>query len=263
MVGIESFGYYLPRYSIRTEEYVKAWGTFAFRGVEEKTVPGYDEDELTMAVEAARRALDLAGEASGQIDLLVVASASAREPFGGGLAEALGLLGARVVDATGPSAGVAALASAFDALGHRRGAALVASADAGRGTPADPREHALGAGAAAFVLSPRGGVEPVATASRSGEDYGGTPRDLGGGAGGTAGGEASLEALRGALGEVLKGAERRPLRLAVGEEDGRFAHEVLGPILAGEPTTPGVVRFAGYTGASGPLLNLVVALGEA
>ena len=58
-VGIVGYGVYLPRYRIKTEEYVKAWGSLSAMaaGIREKTVPGYDEDVATMAIEASRNAV--------------------------------------------------------------------------------------------------------------------------------------------------------------------------------------------------------------
>src|SRR5512136_2011737 len=55
--GIASVGFHLPRYAITAEEYRKALGQFSAPAISEKSVPGFDEDEATMAVAAAERAL--------------------------------------------------------------------------------------------------------------------------------------------------------------------------------------------------------------
>ena len=62
MVGIITYGAYIPRYRIKVEEITKVWGANASDitgglGVFEKSVPDLDEDAATIAVEAARNAL--------------------------------------------------------------------------------------------------------------------------------------------------------------------------------------------------------------
>jgi hydroxymethylglutaryl-CoA synthase len=51
MVGITSYGAYIPWHRIDRQNFLKAWGGFAMPG--EKAVVSYDEDSLTMSVEAA------------------------------------------------------------------------------------------------------------------------------------------------------------------------------------------------------------------
>ena len=63
MVGIITYGTYIPRYRIKVEEIARVWGANAADitgglGVFEKSVPDMDEDSATFAVEAARKALD-------------------------------------------------------------------------------------------------------------------------------------------------------------------------------------------------------------
>ena len=75
MVGIITYGAYIPRYRIKLEEIARVWGDNAHDitsglGVKEKSVPDLDEDTATMAVEAARNALkrrDVDREAIGAI----------------------------------------------------------------------------------------------------------------------------------------------------------------------------------------------------
>ncbi len=248
MTGIETFGYYLPRFSIRAEEYAKEWGYFAGRGVEEKIVPGFDEDEATMAVEAAQRALDLAGPAAETVGFLATASASAPRPPGPTVAEALGLRGARTASFIGDRhGGIAALAAAFDAVEAHGGSALVVSVDQPRVAPDDPAEHALGAGAAAFVVSREAPVEVVARSSTAGEDY--------------ATDEAEL--LRRQMGALREPLEQQPLWAALPQPGGRFPPDVMRDIPVHHGAEEGTARFTGDVAGTTPLLNLVVALTEA
>ncbi|NYT07866.1 MAG: hydroxymethylglutaryl-CoA synthase, partial [Methanomicrobiales archaeon] len=62
MVGIITYGVYIPRYRIKVEEITRVWGANADDitsglGVFSKSVPDLDEDTATIAVEAARNAL--------------------------------------------------------------------------------------------------------------------------------------------------------------------------------------------------------------
>lgn len=60
-VGIVSYGVYIPKYRIKTSEIAKHWkkdpSTITSLGVKEKSVSDWDEDCLTMAVEASKIAL--------------------------------------------------------------------------------------------------------------------------------------------------------------------------------------------------------------
>lgn len=62
MIGIVSYGFYIPKYRIKTDEIAKVWGknpedVKRSLVVFEKTVAGVDEDSLTMAFESASSAL--------------------------------------------------------------------------------------------------------------------------------------------------------------------------------------------------------------
>ena len=65
-VGIVGYGAFIPRRRIKLEEIAKVWGADApsyKRGLQlhEKSVPGADEDTVTMSVEACRNALARSG----------------------------------------------------------------------------------------------------------------------------------------------------------------------------------------------------------
>ena len=57
-VGIVGYGAYVPRYRLPAREVARIWtaGTGGLP-IEEKSVPGLDEDVATMSIEAARNAL--------------------------------------------------------------------------------------------------------------------------------------------------------------------------------------------------------------
>ncbi len=62
MLGIVSYGFYIPKCRIKTQEIAKAWGknyldVVNSLGIEEKAVANIDEDSLTMAFESASMAL--------------------------------------------------------------------------------------------------------------------------------------------------------------------------------------------------------------
>ena len=58
MTGIVSYGTYVPKYRVRTADIAAAWNKspeeiIRALGVREKSVPGVDEDAVTMATDAA------------------------------------------------------------------------------------------------------------------------------------------------------------------------------------------------------------------
>ena len=57
-VGFIGYGAYVPRYRIPAKEIARVWaGGKAALPIKEKSVPGMDEDVITMSIEAARNAL--------------------------------------------------------------------------------------------------------------------------------------------------------------------------------------------------------------
>jgi len=155
--GIIGYGAYVPRFRIKREEYLKAWGSFSPRGVEEKSVTGLDEDAVTMTVESSVNALKRAGISSNQLSGMFFASTSA--PYAEKLSSST-----IVASLDGPSeifladlgsstkAGTAALLSCLDFVSSGRGdEALVGASDVPQAAPSDPLEHGLGAGSASFV----------------------------------------------------------------------------------------------------------------
>jgi hydroxymethylglutaryl-CoA synthase len=157
MAGIESYGVALPDLRLPASAYVEAWGSCGARGMKRKAVCAYDEDAVTLAIEASRRALRrLRGEV--RIDGLffgVTTPPYDEKPSAATLATALFAdTDLRVTEISGsPQAGMQALLCALEYCAANPGSrALAVAGDAPTAPPDAPYEHALGAGAAAFVV---------------------------------------------------------------------------------------------------------------
>ena len=163
MAGIVGYGAFVPRKRIRTEEIARQWGkdpAAIRRGLllEEKTVPGIDEDTITISVSAARSALDRAGIDPDRIGAVYIGSEShpyAVKPSGTVLSEALGI-GPEVHVADFEFACKAGTEAMFVALGlvesGRVEYALAIGADTSQGAPNDALEFSASAGGAAFIF---------------------------------------------------------------------------------------------------------------
>ncbi|MDJ0885046.1 MAG: SDR family NAD(P)-dependent oxidoreductase [Desulfobacterales bacterium] len=160
MLGITSYGAYLPRLRLRRAAIVQHMGWFApaimavAQG--ERAMCNWDEDSLTMAVAAARDCLT--GRDRSDLDALYLASTTlpfADRQNAGILAAALNL-DARILTAdfsAALKAGTTALITALEAIqGGERRNILVAAADARQTKTACFHEMWFGDGAAAFSL---------------------------------------------------------------------------------------------------------------
>src|SRR5512140_3402861 len=96
-VGLAGYGAYVPRFRIRAEEIARVWsGADEGLPIEEKAVPGLDEDTVTMSIEAARNALARAEIEAKQLRAVWVGSEShpyAVKPSSTMVAEAIGAAG--------------------------------------------------------------------------------------------------------------------------------------------------------------------------
>lgn len=154
MIGISSYGAYVPMWRIDRGEIANASGAPSMGG--ERAVASWDEDSLTMAVEAG---LDcLAGIDPKEVDGLYFATTSS--PFREKQASAI--IGsaldlrkdAYTADITGSlRAGTSALKAAFDMVkaGNAK-KVLVTAADCRRAMPNSELEQIYGDGAAAFLI---------------------------------------------------------------------------------------------------------------
>jgi hydroxymethylglutaryl-CoA synthase len=161
--AIAGIGAYAPRYRLSAEAVTEAWGQFHGAGISTTAVPAADEDTLTMAAEAATRALRAADVDPGDVAGLTIGTTTpptAEEAMPPRLASLLGLPeSVRSRQLTGSTrAGVdAVVAGLGDGTGAGTDSAspvLAVATDAPRGASDDAIEHAGGAGAVALVLAP-------------------------------------------------------------------------------------------------------------
>jgi hydroxymethylglutaryl-CoA synthase len=160
--GIVGYGAYVPHYRIRATEISRVWGHDARTGaglnIEQKSVPGVDEDVATMSVEAARQALARAKAPAQRIGAIYVGSEShpyAVKPTGTIVAEALGA-GPELMLADyefACKAGTAAVQTCMGLSASRMiDLGLAIGADTSQGAPGDALEYSASAGAAAFLV---------------------------------------------------------------------------------------------------------------
>ncbi|MBN1641895.1 MAG: hydroxymethylglutaryl-CoA synthase [Anaerolineae bacterium] len=160
-VGIVGYGAYVPRFRIAAAEIGRVWGESGPYPVEEKSVPGPDEDTATMAIEAARNALARCGELDPrEIRAVWVGSEShpyAVKPTGTVVAEALGAtpaaMGADLEFACKAGSEALQMAVALVGSGMAR-YALAAGVDTAQGRPGDALEYTAAAGGAAYIIGP-------------------------------------------------------------------------------------------------------------
>lgn len=178
MTAITGVGAYAPRFRISAEAFKDAWGQFQATGVNEKAVPAADEDSLTMAYEAATRALEASETDPAAIDWLGFASSrppEAEEDLTARLGAMLAVSESttRQLFTGSTRAGTRAFWAGGDALEVDAHTVLIVAADAPKGNPDDVVDHAAGAGAAAFILE-RDGPAMVVDRAEYAAPYPGT-----------------------------------------------------------------------------------------
>jgi len=163
MIGIVGYGSYLPCYRIKVEDIARQWGRdpeIVKKGllVYEKTVPGMDEDTITISVEAARYAVQRARIDPVKIGAVYIGSEShpyAVKPSGTVLIDALGI-GPEVHVADFEFACKAGTEAMFVAYSHVAAGhmdyAMGIGADTSQGAPGDALEFTASAGGSAFIM---------------------------------------------------------------------------------------------------------------
>jgi hydroxymethylglutaryl-CoA synthase len=161
-VGIVGYGAYIPRYRISAAEISRVWkmGEDTLH-LEEKAVPGLDEDTTTIAIEAARNALKKAGIDPQKLGAIWLGSESkpySVKPTATIVAEAVGAtphtMAADYEFAC--KAGSEAMQAAFGFVGSGMAEyAMAIGADTAQGRPGDQLEYTAAAGGAAFIVGCR------------------------------------------------------------------------------------------------------------
>ncbi len=160
MIGITSYGAYVPKYRLGREVMAKAWGPRFISG--ERAVANHDEDSLTMATEAVLNCLF--GIDPKTVEGLIFASTTS--PY---LEKQASTLVATAADLpfeiytadhlSSLRAGMAGLRNAMDAvMGGGARNILVVAADTRKGEPGSDSEQLFGDGAAALMVGETGVV---------------------------------------------------------------------------------------------------------
>ena len=163
MVGIISYGAYIPKYRIKSEEIARVHGKnpdFIKKEllIEEKSVPWRDEDSLTIGVEASLNALKRAPIDKKKIGAVYSGSESpayAVKPHASIIGEILGL-GQNYTSADTEFACKAGTAAMQMCFGLCKSSfidyGLAIGSDTSQSAPGDILEYAASAGGAAFII---------------------------------------------------------------------------------------------------------------
>lgn len=161
--GIIGYGAYIPRYRIKVEEIAKVWGADAAnykKGlmVEEKSVPGPDQDTISMSVEATKYALKRAKIHPEDIGAIYIGSEShpyAVKPSGTVVAEAIfatpDIHCADYEFACKAGSEAMFVAMSLVKAGEMKYSVAIGG-DTSQGAPGDALEYTTAAGAASFIF---------------------------------------------------------------------------------------------------------------
>jgi len=160
-VGIAGYGAYVPAYRLPAKEISGQWrDSQDINGlpVKQKSVPGPDEDTITMSIEASQNALDRAQISPDKIRAVWIGSEShpyAVKPSGTVVSQVLGI-SPELVSADlefACKAGTEALQAIIGLVGSSMVEyALAVGMDTAQGRPGDALEYTAAAGGAAFII---------------------------------------------------------------------------------------------------------------
>ncbi|MCL4326428.1 MAG: hydroxymethylglutaryl-CoA synthase [Candidatus Thermoplasmatota archaeon] len=163
MVGIVSYGAYIPKYRIRPAEIGRVWGINGEAygkslNINSKSVPAPDEDTATISTEAAKAAMNRVNIKSSEIGAVYVGSEShpyAVKPTATIVAEALDITpymtAADLEFAC--KAGTAAIQISMGLVKSKMyNYCMAIGSDTSQGSPGDPLEYSASAGGAAFII---------------------------------------------------------------------------------------------------------------
>ncbi len=168
---ISGYGCYIPRFRIKREEIQKIWGHFQGK-IAEKAVMGYDEDTCTMAVEAAKNAINNTKIARDEFTVIGIGSSTppyALRSMAAEVAMAIGIpLDIRLLDFNeSEKAGTTALLTCMDIINSKGGKGLVVGSDSPKAIATDGVENTYGASAAALVIGKEQGIAKIEGATSS------------------------------------------------------------------------------------------------
>ncbi len=173
-VGIVGYGSYVPRYRLPGAEVSRVWTNGNSKSpIIEKSVPGPDEDVVTMSIEAARNALKRAQIDPQSIRAVWVGSEShpyAVKPTSTIVAEAIGAAGSTLAAdwEFACKAGSEAIQAGIGLVGSGMGQHVLSiGMDTAQGRPGDALEYTAAAGGAAYILGPADNSLAVFEASYS------------------------------------------------------------------------------------------------
>jgi hydroxymethylglutaryl-CoA synthase len=163
VIGIVSYGTYIPKFRVSVGEIAKVWGEDPENirsglGVLKKSVSDLDEDTATISVEAAREAVERAGISPDRIGAIFVGSEShpyAVKPTATIVGDAIGCGNDfHAADfefaCKAGTAGIQACMGMVEAGMIEFGLAI--GADTSQSAPGDPLEYSASAGGAAFLV---------------------------------------------------------------------------------------------------------------
>ncbi|MEI6102554.1 MAG: hydroxymethylglutaryl-CoA synthase [Methanothrix sp.] len=169
--GIVSYGVYIPRFRIRLDEIARVWGDGEeiSEGLQvfEKSVPDLDEDTVTIAVEAARNALQRARIDPKRIGAIYAGSES--HPYA--VKPTATIVGQAVCTSSSFTAadfefackaGTAALQACLGLVSSNLiDLGLAIGADVSQGAPGDMLEYTAAAGGAAYLIGSKDVVAEI------------------------------------------------------------------------------------------------------
>lgn len=163
MIGIVSYGFYIPKYRIRVEDIAEIWSKNSQNvkkslSIFEKAVSGQDEDALTMAYESSQMALSSIKVKKSDIKAVFVGSEShpyAVNPTSTILAEFLGISGEYLAldNEFACKAATGAMISGFGLIKSRfTKNCLVVASDKAQSLPHDALEYTAASGSVSLLL---------------------------------------------------------------------------------------------------------------
>jgi len=172
MVGIVSYGSYVPYRRLKRSSISQVLGIPAGKG--ERSVASFDEDSVSMAVEASRDALRAANGTSIQALFFATTTPPYAEKLNAAIVGAAARLPVeiRAADCTGSTrAGLSALLQAADSVRGGAKQALAVAADARLGAPEGKAEQQNGDGGVAFVVGSENVIVEIEAAASMTKEF--------------------------------------------------------------------------------------------